>query len=621
MDVAELSMTQKNVLIDKLAVIIEEARIIMNEDNEESISDENVSRRIILLICMYLKFRESSIVEDEYRLLVLEDLMKILGNAWTEEFLDCKNHNQIKIKRTIENLSRICDIDNWSELLCYSLEVLEYDPKFFLDMPIKRGIHVGNEKKKNLGIYYTPADVVGFMIDRCFSSISMSQSLEEVTILDCSCGTGVFLIAAIKELISDKMNIVKIQTLIDKCIWGIDKSEVAVENAKIILLTELCIINKQGILYLTELWNIVDKSIVCGDATKMEIVLKQYKNFPMKYTCLIGNPPYVTEKNKGNLFLSFIKNMMRYGNEHSCSSLIVPLSICYSQANPFKDIRNKIFSEKNIEWSFYNYDRSPDSLFGDQVKTRNTILFRRNIEDDSVFITSGLQRWTNENRKNLFKQQETTTFIESSNLNIIPKISTKAEKKLYNELSNGNKSLISIASNMGKHQVCINATAYNWLCAYDHVPPSFDENNNLYVPSSMKTLDFDNEDDKYFFIAVLSNRIAYWYWTVIGDGFHFNTSFLENFCISKLIYNETIKKELAKLGKIYSDELKKFPTQSYNCRKCIVNYNHLPLESIYSKIELIMLDTMNLPCEFEKHIEKWYSNQVLCGRKSKGVRI
>ena len=113
MDVAELSMTQKNVLIDKLAVIIEEARIIMNEDNEESISDENVSRRIILLICMYLKFRESSIVEDEYRLLVLEDLMKILGNAWTEEFLDCKNHNQIKIKRTIENLSRICDIDNW----------------------------------------------------------------------------------------------------------------------------------------------------------------------------------------------------------------------------------------------------------------------------------------------------------------------------------------------------------------------------------------------------------------------------------------------------------------------------------------------------------------------------
>ena len=78
---------------------------------------------------------------------------------------------------------------------------------------------------------------------------------------------------------------------------------------------------------------------------------------------------------------------------------------------------------------------------------------------------------------------------------------------------------------------------------------------------------------------------------------------------------------MAKLGKIYCKELQKYPTKSYNCKKCIVNYNHLPLEHLYSKIELIILDRLKVPFEYENDIKKWYSNQVLCGRKMKGVKI
>lgn len=621
MNVAELSMTQKNVFIDKLAVFIEETRIVLNEENENYVFSERDSRRIILLVCMYLQLQETDIVCNRCCPIMLADLMNVLGMEWTEQFLECKNYNQIRIEHTLENFSRVYSIDNWRDLLGYSLEVLEYAPKFFLSMPMKRGIHIGNEKKKNLGIYYTPRDVVKFMLDKCFSSMDILQSLEDVTILDCSCGTGVFLIAAIKELISSNMKPQNIKEIIEKSIWGIDKSEVAVDNTKIMLLTELCIIQKKSVVFLPELWKSVNKNIVCGDATEMDKILKQHPYFPKQYSCLIGNPPYVTEKNKGNLFLEFVRNMMEYGNENSCSALIVPLSICYSQSTPFKTLRNDIFKECNIEWSFYNFDRSPDSLFGDQVKTRNTILFRKKIKGESILKTTGLQRWTNEKRKELFMQLKTVEFDKNSNQNVIPKISTETQKKLYDELSIGNENILSMASGKGKYQVCINATAYNWLCVYDHVPPSFDEYENLYIPASMKILNFDNEEQKYFFIAMLSNRIAYWYWTVLGDGFHLNTSFLENLYISEKVFNESTKMELAKLGKIYCKELKKYPTKSYNCKKCIVNYNHLPLEHLYSKIELIILDRMKVPSEFENDIKKWYSNQVLCGRKIKGAKI
>ncbi len=621
MNVAELSMTQKNAFIDKLAVFIEESRIVLNQENENYVLSERESRRIILLVCMYQQFQESDIVCNRCCPIMLADLMNALGMEWTEQFLECKNYCQIRIEHTLENFSRVGSIDNWRDLLGYSLEVLEYDPKFFLSMPMKRGIHIGNEKKKNLGIYYTPRDVVKFMLDKCFSSVGILQGLEDVTILDCSCGTGVFLIAAINKLISFNMNPHNIKTIIEKSIWGIDKSEVAVDNTKIMLLTELCIIQKESVVYLPELWNSVNENIVCGDATEMNKILKQHSNFPKQYSCLIGNPPYVTEKNKGNLFLKFVRNMMEYGKEKSCSSLIVPLSICYSQSTPFKTLRNDMFKECNIEWSFYNFDRSPDSLFGDQVKTRNTILFRKKITGESKLKTTGLQRWTNEKRKELFEQLKTVEFDKNSNQNIIPKLSTETEKKLYDELSTGNENILSMASSKGKYQVCINATAYNWLCVYDHIPPSLDEYENLYIPSSMKILNFDNEEQKYFFIAMLSNRIAYWYWTVIGDGFHLNTSFFENLYISENVFNDSTKRELAKLGKIYCKELQKYPTKSYNCKKCIVNYNHLPLEHLYSKIELIILDRLKVPYEFENDIKKWYSNQVLCGRKMKGVKI
>ena len=73
------------------------------------------------------------------------------------------------------------------ELFPYILEVFEYE---FNDVS-------ENDKKKKNGIYYTPHDVANFIVDKTLNKLIKKannvDSLKKITVLDPSCGTGIFL--------------------------------------------------------------------------------------------------------------------------------------------------------------------------------------------------------------------------------------------------------------------------------------------------------------------------------------------------------------------------------------------------------------------------------------------
>ena len=130
----------------------------------------------------------------------------------------------------------------------------------------------------------------------------------------------------------------------------------------------------------------------------------------------------------------------------------------------------------------------------------------------------------------------------------------------------------------------------------------------------MKMFNFFSDKDKYLFIALLCNRVAYWYWSVIGDGFHLNTSLLQNLKIGKDDFDENSFNRLSEIGKLYSECLVRYPVKSYNSQKCIINYNHLKCREYFSEAEKIIIKNIGIPIEFEEYIEEWYDRQVLCGR-------
>lgn len=615
----KMSITQQNTNIDKLSVVLQEARIILANENLNISFTDDMTRKIILLLSTHY-----IVINDKNNIVMLTDIINDFRETlWIYNFLDdFSDYDSVKVLATYEKMSRMSEIIEWKTLVFYAFETFEYSPKHFLTMPVKKGIHIASEKKKKQGIYYTPTDVIEFMVDNCIENNNIRIPTMQQTYLDCSCGTSVFLLGILRRKLannSEKYNVSDIIEFIDSAIWGIDISKIAIDNCKIVLMTEFMLQFKTENYSMNLLWDIITNSFCCGDATNIENILKNNANFPKKYSCIVGNPPYVALAGKGNLFIPFVDNMMKYSDEISCSSLIVPLSICYSQSPFFVELRRKIINDDNATWHFYNFDRSPDSLFGDQVKTRNTIIFRIQGNCDRKILTTNLQRWTAENRKGLFKHIRSININDCISSDYIPKISTEIEKYVLCKWAPKEKSIFDMLS-CGKKQsdnlLTINGTAYNWICAYDHIPQSQDENGRLYIPSSMRLYSCECKKDLYFVIGILCNRITYWYWTVIGDGFHLNNLFLKQIGIHKEQFSEKAFDRIAAIGEIYCKEIRKNVQVSYNSKKRIINYDYKPLMDKVLEIEKIVVAELDIPKEFNLFIEKWYRQHVLCGRKS-----
>ena len=610
------STTAKNTRITILADIVQESRKMLVCNNPSLCFSETDTRRIVLICLLYLRRYSEMIIPT---VLSYADILHSLNISCCGTFsIDAtQDYEVITVTDTIFTLKKIENDEDWRSLIVYSFESLEYDVDSYFAVKVNRGVRNNNKKKKSLGIYYTPNDVVSFMASRCISTLTKRTA--HPAVLDCSCGSGVFLLQCLKELetvYNTEQCLERSLQIFRQCIWGVDISSAAVDSSKAAF-AQYYLDQYDGALeHFDSVWKTIENSFYLGDGTNLRATVANNGTFPAKFDCIIGNPPYVTLGKDGNLFIDFVKNMMEFSSDKALSSLILPLSVCYAQGDSYVGLRKRIQSDC-AAWEVLNFDRSPDSLFGDQVKTRNTILFRDALSEKHAVRTSSLQRWTSENRRQLFKGIDRCDISEFDISRGIPKISGIGAVELYKAILAGSScpSDEIKKKNGGTSYVVVNGTAYNWLCIYDHRPPSVDENGNSYVSGTTRTYSTEDEKAKYFCIALLSNRIAYWYWAAIGDGFHFNASFFDDFHVGRSSFSEKQFDELCSLGHEYSKIIKQHPTVSYNAGKTIVNYSHWEAIDVIKRIELIILDALNLPLDYGEQVANWYENQVRCSRE------
>ena len=610
------STTARNTRITFLADIVQKSRKVLACSNPSVCFSEDDTRRIVLICLLYLRRQTDETIPTG---LSFSDVLHSLNlsRVSASNIVVANECESICVSDTILALSEIKNDDNWKELIVYSFEALEYDVDSYFAVNVNRGVRNNNPKKKSRGIYYTPNDVVSFMASRCISTLT--KRVEKPTVLDCSCGSGIFLLQCLKELESvynAEHSLERSLQLLSQCIWGVDISSAAIDSSKIAFAQYYLDQYDNAIDHFGSVWDAIECAFYLGDGTDLQAVISNNVTFPAEFDCIIGNPPYVTIGKHDNLFIGFVKNMIAYSSEVGMSSLILPLSICYAQGDGFVELRNRI-QRDHASWDILNYDRSPDSLFGDQVKTRNTILFRDAQSKKNTIRSSCLQRWTSDNRAHLFEKTVLCDITQFEISRGIPKISGSGAANLYKAILDGNScpNDVILKEKEGQSSVVINGTAYNWLCIYDHLPPSVDEDGNSYVSGTTRTYVTEDEKAKYFCIAILSNRIAYWYWTAIGDGFHFNASFFADYHIGKTRFTEKQYDELCRLGYEYSSIIKQHPTISYNAGKKIINYSHWEAMDVIERIELIILAALNLPTDYRERVASWYDNQVRCSRE------
>lgn len=596
------------------------------------------------------------------------------------------------------------------ELFPYILEVFEYE---FNDVS-------ENDKKKKNGIYYTPHDVANFIVDKTLNKLIKKannvDSLKKITVLDPSCGTGIFLKISLISLIKKYTKLIdnfeqQVQLENDKNplilalkhnIYGVDKSISAINSSIFTLLTcSLDILFKSKVSPYS-LWKLLSLNIKQGDSTinlineipqnsiekimqlelKNRLIIKDfivnnkettlitekhgliYKNMnlsfkPFNYqlefpevfhkeengfNCILGNPPYfkvssldllnLQEKNylsagknrDNNIYTLFVENMILYSSKKNfASGLVIPLSISYSQGKTSEALRNLITKDE-ASWEMFFFDRSPDSLFGDDIKTRNCIIFRyKSIKKEKEILTSSLIRWNSRNRNNLFKNLKTQSINDFSIKDFVPKISNTIE---FDSLTKLNKFKASIndyctsvpsskITDVAPYQmVYFYSTAYNWIPTFLEIPKSYDKNGNSIIPSSLWVVKCTNPEIAKFIFAYCSSKLAYWQWAISGDGFHFPKKTLKLFKVDDGILDSNVYSRIVYLGSLLWEELKNYPVQKTNSGKIIGNYNPLGCQSIIDEIDKNLIAAFGLQNTFYDYLKEWYYNHIRAGREN-----
>lgn len=145
--------------------------------------------------------------------------------------------------------------------------------------------------RKAAGIYYTPQYLVDFLTDYCLERYFLSLSAQAFRlphVLDSSCGSGSFLIAAVNHIIKTcrdrepKRNWGR-ELISQKCIIGVDKDRRAVMLARLSLWLRFA--EEPDPLPLPEL----EAAIVQGDALSDQV----WAGLPEAYDVVLGNPPFI----------------------------------------------------------------------------------------------------------------------------------------------------------------------------------------------------------------------------------------------------------------------------------------------------------------------------------------
>ena len=358
---------------------------------------------------------------------------------------------------------------------------------------------------------------------------------------------------------------------------------------------------------------------------------------PDGFGLLVGNPPYAAigeRKDMGdvamrfrslpdglagarfNLFPLFIEMMWRLATPGRCAAaLVTPLSIAYHGGSQYENCR-RAMSATGGRWQFAFFDREPHALFGEEVKTRNTILFH--VEDAvtpprgqcAEIETGPLRKWTSRTRHALFDSIAFTPLGAENIAHGIPKLGGAAQAEAFCALRRGTGRLRSWCSRVGScspedavgvqegHRVFVGGTAYNFLNVYRHAKLADDERGTPMSESAVHCLEFRSDDDAAAAFAALQSRVAFWLWHVWGDGFHVPGWLWDEIPFHRAMFDADSFARLAALGRALWQRLQEHRFTSLNGGKLTIGYRPLHCHEERDAIDALLLASAGLRPDF-----------------------
>jgi hypothetical protein len=546
-----------------------------------------------------------------------------------------------------DGLDSIQTGDELLDLLPYILEVFDTSSELITALGSARTL------KRRHGVFYTPSDVADFVTDLVLAPYVSGSShfTEKKRMVDPACGTGVFLVSALHRYcdllaISDTDAIRKVAT---DCLFGFDTSILALQSTAYCIALNCCARKKGYGDYFTHTRKSISRNLYCVDSTSItdkHRLLNLSADFDQGFSFVISNPPYtktVRTQNREELFATETDNAKRGPNTYlsfarmmwlllrsdsGASGMILPLSVAFSTNREMIDLRQELTSHMG-EWTFFHFDRTPDSLFGDDVKTRNTIaIYRKTAAPQQIVRTSDLLRWNSRTRARFFRSIEPVP----SPLGLqrgIPKVGSSLAAKALRQLEVTNP--VRLGRYLQKFRlnaadvhesnwlVWTSSTSYNWInsgliserdieSASERIAtPSF------WLPNQARGAPIT--------LALLQSRLTYWLWRVWGDGFHLTSRFILDLPYDPASLTDQANIRLADLGESIWAEMRRNVITSCNAGKTRETYSPASSATEIDLVDEILCSAFNLPAGFRSYLKDFCFETVDAGRESLGPAL
>lgn len=375
--------------------------------------------------------------------------------------------------------------------------------------------------RKGLGVYYTPDDVIQFIIEQSLKQngidVNDSKQIILAKILDPTCGCGDFLVNAYYSKIRHISEESDCYEVLDS-IYGNDIVSYYSELSKLRLF--IAALELPFTLSLERVVSALNDHFYCKD------FVTEYDELKNNYSLLLGNPPYVegraysagTKLEFGNVYADVIVKAIEIAREGCTLGFIIPLS--YTSTPRMAPLRKMIRDNVSIEYN-YNFNDRPDCLFT-KVHQKLTILIatKSNGSSEYQLKTSGYTYWYKSERFNLFDSIQTINNPWVNEL-FYPKLGNNLDLSIYEKIIhvNGN-SLQSLLEGGGNDCIYLNSRATFWIKAFTFNPGS----------KEFKGYAIDNSIKPYLF-SLLNSSLFWWYWTVVSDCWHITNKELSNFIV------------------------------------------------------------------------------------------
>ncbi|MCH5146507.1 MAG: Eco57I restriction-modification methylase domain-containing protein [Clostridiales bacterium] len=394
------------------------------------------------------------------------------------------------------------------------------------------------------------------------------RKILKFTVLDPTCGTGAFIIAAADILVQlyrlTNMYLYislndYVVNLFKNCLYGVD-----------ILDSAISLFHLRSKLYLYNLGiskKVVDNmefqfykgnslSVLHSNKNDITDFFNWEKNFPAVFKnggfdCIIGNPPYVeTQKAKinlsqfgeyktktcGNLYAHIFENALSLLKDNSYMGMIVPISITATQR--MEPLRRLLFDScETIHIA--NFSDRPACLFTGVHQKLSIVFIKKTKPSNGCKVyTSTYNHWSKSERQNLFNSikyfRTTKSFINTYG---IAKVGDEIKQSIIKKVAENNISFNDILSDNKNNSIFFNQRMTFWAKCFTS-PESSNEYKEYSIIDSV---------NKKAIAAIINSSLFYLLWETYSDCWHVTQNDLNNLRFSETFLEQRYQNILSEL--------------------------------------------------------------------------